>query len=118
MRKAITIIFVFLLILLSAKARAHIYPLQYSPEPGSTLTTPPDRVVITLVGSVEPAFSKIEVYNERGEKVSGKTIFKEDDTVMETPLSKNLPPGKYTVKWKCMSLDGHLQKKQFIFYIK
>ncbi len=97
MKRSITIIFLFLLILISVKARAHIYTLQYSPEPGSSLTTPPDRVTITFVGSVEPAFSKIEVYNERGKKVSGRTIFREDDTIMETKLKKNLPPGKYTV---------------------
>jgi len=99
-------------------ATAHIYVLESSPEPNSTVEKSPHIVRITFVGSLEPAFSKIEVYNEKGEKVSGKTIFKEDDTIMEVELKENLPSGKYTVKWKCMSLDGHLQKKQFFFYIK
>ncbi len=97
---------------------AHIYMLESYPSPESSHTTPPKKVTLTFVGSLEPAFSKIEVFDRSGKKVSGKTTFRDDDTVMETELKENLPPGKYTVKWKCMSLDGHLQKDQYIFYIK
>ncbi|RMG74068.1 MAG: hypothetical protein D6710_02150 [Nitrospirae bacterium] len=116
MRIATAILILFFGLIPSVSA--HVYMLQCSPEPGSTVEKSPDRISITFVGSVEPAFSKIEVFNEKGEKVSGKTLFKEDDTIMEVELKKNLPPGKYTVKWKCMSLDGHMQKKEFIFFIK
>jgi methionine-rich copper-binding protein CopC len=118
MRKGIPVVFFLLVFGFSVNAGAHIYTLEYSPEPDSTLNEPPKKVMITLVGSVEPAFSRIEVFSSDGEKVSGKTSFKEDDTIMETELKENLPPGKYTVKWKCMSLDGHLQKKEFVFFIK
>ncbi len=118
MRKVIPVVFFLLVFGFSVNADAHIYVLESSPAPDSTVDEPPKNVTITLVGSVEPAFSKIDVFNSDGEKVSGKTTFKEDDTVMETELKENLPPGKYTVKWKFMSLDGHLQKKEFVFYIK
>lgn len=109
---------IFFVTALSFLANAHVYMLECNPEPGTNADTPPQKITMTFVGSVEPAFSKIEVFNEKGDKVSKKTIFREDDTIMEVELEKDLPPGKYIVKWKCMSLDGHMQKDEFEFFIK
>lgn len=63
-------------------------------------------------------FSKIEVFDQNGKKVSKETRCTQDDTVMEVALEKGLPPGTYTVKWKCMSLDGHKQTGEYTFRIE
>ncbi|NOY64508.1 MAG: hypothetical protein GXO97_03815 [Nitrospirae bacterium] len=105
----------FLVIGLPLVVNAHIRMLQSSPEPGSNLSSSPEKVSITFVGSVEPAFSKIEVYDGKGNRVSKKTTFSDNDTTMEVELEKNLPPGVYTVKWKCVSIDGHKQKVECSF---
>ncbi len=97
---------------------AHVRTLEISPEPGAVLNSPPEKITIEFLGSVEPAFSGIEVFDEEGRKVSKKTQFRENDTIMEVELDKHLPPGTYTVRWKCMSIDGHAQKKEFKFTIK
>ncbi len=109
---------IFFVLVFSPFVNAHVYMLECNPEPGTKTDTPPQKITMTFVGSLEPAFSKIEVFNEKGDKVSKKTLFREDDTIMEVELEDNLPPGRYTVKWKCMSLDGHMQKDEFEFFIK
>ena len=78
----------------------------------------PEKVVITFLGNIEPAFSKVEVFDSKNKKVSKKTTFREENTIMEAELEKDLPPGVYKVKWKCMSLDGHAQKGKYTFTVK
>lgn len=109
---------ILLIIGLPFVVNAHVRMLECSPEPDSVLNTSPEKVSITFLGSVEPAFSKIEVYDEKGNRVSKKTTFHDNDTIMEVELEKNLPPGVYTVKWKCVSIDGHKQNKEFRFTIQ
>jgi copper transport protein len=96
---------------------AHVYQLECYPPENAVLSESPKKVTITFLGSVEPAFSKTEVFDMNGKKISKKTTFREDDTIMETELGKNLPDGEYKVKWRCMSLDGHKQKGEYTFKI-
>ncbi len=111
-------IFTLFFILVPAIVYAHVYLRECSPAIDEVLTSSPKKVIITFVGSVEPAFSRIEVFNEEGKKLSKKTKFLEDDTVMEVELSEVLKSGTYTVKWLCVSLDGHKQTGSYKFTIK
>jgi methionine-rich copper-binding protein CopC len=93
--------------------------MEHSPEKNAVLESSPLKITITFLGSVETVFSKIKVFDGGGKKVSKKKMnFSEDDTVMEVDLEENLKPGKYTVKWTCMSLDGHKQTGEYTFTIK
>ncbi len=117
MRKLVyilAIMFFFVPVLSSA----HVYLLQCVPAQDEEINTPPDTVVLTFVGSVETAFSEVEVFGPDGEKVSGETRFLENDTVMEVDMPNDLSSGVYTVKWTCMSLDGHRQKGEYKFTLK
>jgi methionine-rich copper-binding protein CopC len=109
----------FVLLLIPLSVSGHVYLLECNPEQDAILDAPPEKITITFVGTLEPVFSKIEVFDSEGKKVSGKkTAFSEDDTVMEVALDADLDSGKYTVKWKCMSLDGHKQTGEYTFTIK
>ncbi len=113
------IAFCLMMIFIPVLVSAHVYILEYNPEQDAILDAPPEKITITFVGTVEPLFSKIEVFDSEGNKVSKKkTEFKEDDTVMEVALKKELDSGEYTVKWVCMSLDGHKQKGEYTFTIQ
>jgi methionine-rich copper-binding protein CopC len=107
-----------LFILIPALAFSHVYLFECDPAQEAVLTAPPEKVRITFVGSLEPVFSKIEVFSPNKEKVSKKTKFFEDDTIMEVALQPNLEKGTYTVKWTCMSLDSHKQTGEYSFTIK
>jgi len=97
---------------------AHVYLLECSPEQNAVLNAAPEKVTIAFVGSVETAFSKIEVFDSDGEKVSQKTSFLDSDTIMEAKLDEGIVSGEYTVRWKCMSLDGHMQTGEYKFTVQ
>ena len=97
---------------------AHVGMLNSSPAKNGFVSSSPEKVTIKFGGPLEPAFSKVEVYDENDKKVSGKTIFLKKNKVMESVLDENLPPGIYTVKIKCMSLDGHTIKEEYNFFIE
>lgn len=100
-------------------AYAHVRVMSVEPADKAVLETSPVTVKIAFLGSVEPMFSKIEVFDHNGRKISKDNISCIDnDTVIEVGLQEKLPPGVYTVKWACMSMDGHKQKGQFTFTVK
>ncbi len=110
--------FIALILIIPVFVYAHIYIIETAPSEGELLKKAPEKVRITFVGSVEPVFSKIEVFDRNGKKISGKTRYLEDNTVIEVDLKGDIPPGIYTVKWKCMSLDGHKQAGEYTFRIE
>lgn len=114
------LLFIGLAILLCVPALlyAHVYLRSTEPADGSVLEAPPARVTMTFVGSLEPAFSKLEVFGPDGKKVSGKVGFAESDSVMATALEGDLSAGEYRAEWLCVSLDGHKQKGSFAFTVK
>jgi copper transport protein len=105
-------------LLVPAVLYAHVYLRGTDPQDGAVLDSCPGKVTMTFIGSVEPAFSRLEVFDPEGKKVSKEPTFRESDSVMEVELIEGLKPGKYTAEWLCMSLDGHKQKGSFTFAIK
>ncbi len=112
------VFFAVLLIMFPTAVSAHVHLHECSPKQGAVVTVPPARVRITFSNSVEPIFSTVTVIDSSGRTVSGKTEFLKDNTVMEAELPKDLVRGRYQVKWKCVSLDGHKQTGSYIFIIK
>ena len=115
-KKILTFFFAFWLI--PAFCYAHVGILNTSPPKNAFVSSPPAEVMIKFGGEVEPAFSKLEVFDQKGKKVSGETVFLKDNRAMACELDENLPPGTYTVKIKCMSLDGHTVKEEYNFFIE
>jgi methionine-rich copper-binding protein CopC len=118
MKKNKILSFFFVFWLIPALAFAHVGMLNSNPASNGILSSPPDKVTIKMAGPVEPAFSKIEVFNSENKKVSKKTRFLKDNKIMESALKKNLSPGLYTVKWKIMSVDGHSLAEEYTFTIE
>jgi len=109
---------IILLMVFPLAAAAHVYMLGMSPAEKAELSESPAKVTIEFAGSVEPAFSKIEVFDSSGKMVSKKTRFLNRDMIMEADIDGTLSPGVYTVKWRCMSLDGHSQTGEYSFTIR
>jgi methionine-rich copper-binding protein CopC len=112
------VVLIALVVMVPAAVSAHIHLRECSPKQGAVVTSPPGKVRLTFSNSIEPTFSTVTVVDSSGTTVSGKIQFLEDNAVMETELLKNLAPGRYTVKWKCMSLDGHKQTGSYTFTIQ
>jgi copper transport protein len=105
-------------LLIPAIGYSHVGVVESSPPVDGTVASSPEMITVNFGGSIEPAFSKIEVFDPKGEKVSAKCRFLEEDSVIESDLQENLSPGVYKVKWKVMSLDGHTLKGEYIFTIE
>jgi methionine-rich copper-binding protein CopC len=114
--KRLGIFLVFLVI--PALVSAHVYIRSVEPQEDASLAEAPKTVKMMFIGSLEPAFSNIEVFDAEGEKISRKPAFSEYNSIMEVELDEELGSGTYTVKWKCMSKDGHSQKGSFSFSVK
>jgi methionine-rich copper-binding protein CopC len=96
----------------------HAHLDQASPAPGSTVGQPPKEIALTFTNELEPAFSSIDVRDEKGASVqSGKaTVDKRNHTQLSVPL-KPLPPGTYKVIWRVLSVDTHRSQGNFTFRV-
>jgi methionine-rich copper-binding protein CopC len=118
MKKNMILIFLVALWLIPTICFAHVGMLNSSPAKNGFVSSSPEKVTIKFGGELEPAFSKVEVFDQNDKKVSGKTTFLKSNKVMESELDENLSPGTYTVKIKCISLDGHTIKEEYTFFIE
>jgi methionine-rich copper-binding protein CopC len=92
-------------------AFAHAHLDRAAPAVGST-------VVLWFTNQLEPAFSSIEVRDEKGASVqAGKAVVDRGGrTRMSVPL-KALPPGTYKVMWRVLSVDTHRTQGDFTFRV-
>jgi copper resistance protein C len=99
-----------------APASAHAFLDHAVPKVGGAVAAPPATVHIWFTQDLEPAFSSIEVVD-----AAGKRVDKDDSTVQagsEMLVSlKPLPPGKYKVRWRALSVDTHETTGTFTFTV-
>ena len=97
-------------------AAAHAFLDVADPPVGSTGAAP-RQVVITFTQSVEPVFSTISVVNAAGARVDRGAPHPGSDPqhlVVELPT---LPPGRYHVFWRAVSIDTHRTQGDYMFTV-
>ena len=106
------------LLLGAGVAWSHAFLERAEPRVGSTVKSPPSQVRAWFSQDLEPAFSTLEVVNERGERVNrGPAQFDAASPAMlQVPL-KPLAPGTYRVKWRVLSVDTHITEGDFTFRV-
>jgi copper resistance protein C len=106
------------LVLLIQGSRAHAFIDHAEPAVGSQIQGTPTQVKIWFTEKLEPALSKIQVFD-----ISGREIDKRDIKVDQSNgalLTVSLPelkPGKYKVVWRAVSVDTHVTTGNFTFEI-
>jgi len=98
---------------------AHANVATSEPAANSELEEPPDQIVIWFTEPLEPALSKIEVFNAQGTRVDNddSLIDRVDPSVLSVSLS-DLENGTYTVVWRNVStVDGHRVRGSYIFSV-
>ena len=103
----------------SSLAQAHAFLDHADPKVGSTLTASPAEVKGWFTEELEPAFSKIQVFDSTGKEVDKKDvkIDSADKTLMSVSVP-TLPPGSYKVKWSAVAVDTHHTTGTFPFTVK
>ena len=103
----------------SAPAAAHAFLDHAVPAVGSTVHESPQDIRLRFTEQLEPAFSHVQVAD-----ASGKEIDKGDSHVDASNASvlavsvPALPPGKYRVQWRVVSVDTHVTEGDFTFEIE
>jgi methionine-rich copper-binding protein CopC len=104
--------------LMVSLAQAHAFLDHASPAVGRSVPTSPPSVTIWFTQELEPAFSSIQVQDQSGARVDvgDAKVDPKDATVLRVSL-KPLPPGKYKVSWRVVSVDTHPTEGTFTFTV-
>jgi copper resistance protein C len=98
---------------------AHAVLVRSSPSARTTLARPPERVQLWFNERLEPAYSKMSVWNDGGQQVDvgDAAVDPGEPTRLAVGLTP-LAPGTYTVKFRVLSVDGHVVESQFPFTVR
>jgi copper resistance protein C len=103
----------------AAPAWCHAYLVRSAPAARAVLTRTPERVQLWFNERLEPAYSSVSVWNRDAQRVdTGDATVEPSEP---TRLSVGVPPlaaGPYTVKYRVLSVDGHVVEAQFGFTVR
>jgi copper resistance protein C len=108
-----------LLLVVPTNGWAHAYLVKSSPVRRAVLSNAPARVVLWFNERLEAQFSQLSVWNREGEQVdSGDTQVGPDDPKKLSVGVPPLPAGAYSVKFRVLSVDGHVVEAEFPFSVR
>ena len=107
-----------LIALAPALVDAHAALVKSSPARRATLGQAPPRVDLTFSERLEPAYSTVAVLDAKGQQVDLRdaALTPGDSRRLAVSLPA-LPAGTYTVKFRVLSVDGHVVESDFPFTI-
>lgn len=100
-------------------ASAHAYLVRSTPAARAVVTRAPERVQLWFNERLEPAYSRVSVWNRDAQRVDAGDV--QVGPAESTRLSVGvpaLPPGAYTVKYRVLSVDGHVVEAEFTFTVR
>jgi copper resistance protein C len=103
----------------SHAAFAHAYLEKAVPAQRATLFASPERVQLWFNERLEAAFCSLTVTDASNNKVDqGDVRVAPDNPKLLSVGLKPLTPGVYTVKFRVLSVDGHVVNNQFSFTVR
>lgn len=112
----LTIVLLVALFVFVRSAEAHAFLDRADPKVGSTLHEPPSQVTVWMTEALEPAFSRLQVFDAKGVEVDKKDT-RVNGATMVVSLQK-LPAGTYHVSWQVVAVDTHKTSGTFDFTIQ
>jgi methionine-rich copper-binding protein CopC len=78
----------------------------------------PSELTLSFTQNLEPAFSSVDVLDEKGAKVDkGNVQVDPNDGALLRVSLNPLPPGTYKVVWHVVSVDTHPTEGDFTFQV-
>ena len=96
-------------------AVAHARLVKSIPPANALLSKAPRRIALWFNEPPEIAFSTIEVRDEQGHRLTTGPVHARDSKALEMSLLITLPAGRYRVKYRVLSVDGHVLDASFKF---
>jgi hypothetical protein len=102
-----------------ALAWGHAALVRSTPAPRATLARAPGRVRLWFNERLEPAFARVSVWDGQGRQVDRQDVLvgPEDPKALSVGIP-TLGPGPYTVKYRVLSVDGHVVEGSFRFTVR
>jgi methionine-rich copper-binding protein CopC len=100
-------------------ALAHAVLVRSAPPHRAVLGRMPERVQLWFNERLEPAYSTVSVWNEAGAQVDDRdvTVGPDDPRRLSVTVSAR-EAGLYIVKYRVLSVDGHVVDSRFTFTVK
>jgi methionine-rich copper-binding protein CopC len=100
-------------------ASAHAFLDHAEPRVGSTTGKAPSEVRIWFTQRLEPAFSKIQVFDAQGKEIDKRDthVDPKEKNLLRVSLPE-LPAGTYKVSWRVVSVDTHRTQGDFKFTVE
>jgi copper resistance protein C len=106
-------------VLAGSAADAHAVLVRSSPPHRALLSQAPERVELWFNERLEPAYSTASVWSEAGSQVdAGDVAVAPDDPRRLSVSLKTHAAGLYTVKYRVLSVDGHVVDSRITFTVK
>ncbi len=119
MRYLSAITTLFLLLCMAPPAHAHALLDHASPRVCSSVASAPTELLLWFTQKVEPAFSRVEVIDANGARVDeGSAQLDPSDASLLHIALKQLPSGRYEVRWRVLSVDTHTTEGRFLFNVR
>ena len=98
---------------------AHAYLVKSVPAQRATLYRAPATIQLWFNERLEPRYSSFTVSAADGKVIEAvKSEVDSQDAKLISAALRPLPPGRYLVKFRVLSVDGHVVQDQFPFTIK
>ena len=119
MRRSIVIAVLLASLARPAPVDAHAVLVKSSPAKRAVLAASPPRVELTFNERLEPAYSTVSVAAADNARVDdGKVAVGPEDPRRLSVGVSALKPGRYTVKFRVLSVDGHVVEGTFPFDVR
>ena len=107
------------LMLLPSGVLAHAYLVKSVPAGRATLFSSPGKIQLWFNERLEPKYSSASVYDPDGKRVDAENaqVAGGDPKQLSVAL-KPMPAGRYLVKFRVLSVDGHVVEENFPFTIR
>ena len=103
----------------ASRVGAHASLVRSVPAHRAVLGQMPERVQLWFNERLEPAYSTVSVWNEAGAQVDARDVaVGPDDPRRLSVTVETRQSGLYTVKYRVLSVDGHIVDNRFTFTVK
>ena len=119
MKARLAEVLLLLFLLFPALASAHAYLVKSVPPGRATLFTSPAKIQLWFNERLEPRYSSISVLDPDGKRVDLDNAQVSSDDPKQLAIDvKQLQSGRYTVKFRVLSVDGHVVEQSFPFTVR
>ncbi len=115
---AVSVIVAAMTLMHANQVLAHASLVKAEPARRAVLSTAPTQIRLWFNEEIEPAYASVSVLNAEKKSITDNKV--EVDSKDPKSVVLNLPetqPGRYTVKFRVLSIDGHVVDSEYNFTV-